>query len=242
MKYNTSDGNLAWSKSLQGDVNFLSRRCDVQMMYMDSSKNIHAVMGFRAGTHLDGMITVPSTYTSSYKYYLVKFSYNNGNMTPEPIGASYDRRNKHRGDDGKVNLLYDESLNRYYLAGRRMYGESSTDYEAFSYNNVPFTKDGYLLAFDGTTGAELWRKELDGAVPGIVDNEIHSLIKDSESSDIYISGRYFAGTAAGTFGNYTFPLPNYTGQVPFVMRLNATEPCSGLKLQTGLPHTALIVL
>ncbi|RTZ49509.1 hypothetical protein EJ377_02915 [Chryseobacterium arthrosphaerae] len=44
------------------------------------------------------------------------------------------------GDDGKVNLLYDESLNRYYLAGRRMYGESSTDYEAFSYNNVPFTK------------------------------------------------------------------------------------------------------
>ncbi len=39
-------------------------------------------MGFRAGTHLDGMITVPSTYTSTYKYYLVKFSYNNGNMIP----------------------------------------------------------------------------------------------------------------------------------------------------------------
>ncbi|MGN7863113.1 T9SS type A sorting domain-containing protein [Chryseobacterium sp. 22458] len=235
LKYNTSDGNLAWSKSLQGDVNFLSRQCDVQMMYMDSSKNIHAVMGFRAGTHLDGMITVPSTYTSTYKYYLVKFSYNNGNMIPgTPLALPITGGVSTGGDDGKVNLLYDESLNRYYLAGRRMYGESSTDYEAFSYNNIPFTKDGYLLAFDGTTGAELWRRELDGYVPGIVDNEIHSLIKDSESSDIFISGRYFAGTAAGTFGNYTFPLPNYTGQVPFVMRLNADGAVQWAKIADGI--------
>ena len=34
--------------------------------------------------------------------------------------------------EGKVNLVYDENLNRYYLAGKRMYGESAT-YADFSY-------------------------------------------------------------------------------------------------------------
>jgi hypothetical protein len=96
LKYHTSNGTLAWSKPLQGDVNFLSRYCDVQTMYMDASKNIHAIMGFRAGTHLDGMITVPSTYTTSYQYYLVKFNYNNGNMTLATPPASYNRWNKYR--------------------------------------------------------------------------------------------------------------------------------------------------
>lgn len=235
LKYNTSDGNLAWSKSLQGDVNYLSRYCDVQMMYMDSSKNIHTILGFRAGTHLNGMITVPSTYTSNYQYYLVKFNYNNGNMTPAtPLLLPITGGISTGGDDGKVNLLYDETLNRYYLTGRRMNGDYSTNFEDFSYNNVPFTKDGYMLAFDGTTGAELWRKELDADMPGLVDNEIHSMIKDSGSSDIYISGRYFAGTTAGTFGNYTFPLPPYQGQVPFVMRITADGNVKWAKIADGI--------
>lgn len=235
LKYHTSNGTLAWSKPLQGDVNFLSRYCDVQTMYMDASKNIHAIMGFRAGTHLDGMITVPSTYTTSYQYYLVKFNYNNGNMTlATPLLLPITGGISTGGEDGKVNLLYDESLNRYYLAGRRMDGSYSTYFEDFSYNNVPFTKDGYLLAFDGTTGAEVWRKELDTNMPGYVDNEIHSIIKDSGSSDIYISGRYFAGTTPGTFGTYTFPLPPYQGQVPFVMRLAADGSVKWAKIADGI--------
>jgi hypothetical protein len=84
----------------------------------------------------------------------------------------------------------------------------------FSYNNVPFTKDGYLLAFDGTW-AEIWRKELDTNMPGSMDNEIHSIIKDSGSSDEM--GWYFAGTTPGTFGTFTFPLPPYQGRYLFVM-------------------------
>lgn len=235
LKYKTSDGTLAWSKSLQGDVTYLGRICDVQMMYMDSSKNIHSIMGFRAGTHLNGMITVPSTYTSDYKYYMVKFNYDNGSMTPStalplPITGGLSTGI----DNGKVNLLYDETLNRYYLAGRRMYGDFDSNYEDLSYNNVPFTKDGYLLAFDGSTGAEVWRKELDGNWQGVIDNEIHSVIKEPGSSDIYISGRYYTGTVAGTFGNYTFPLPPYEGQVPFVMRLGADGAVKWAKIADGI--------
>lgn len=220
LKYNTSNGKLTWDKPLQGDVSFSSRYCDAQMMYMDSSKNIHTILGFRKGTHLGGLITVPSTYTSSFQYYLVKFNYDNGNMTPTPplllpITGSIGLGVK----NGKSNLVYDEGLNRYYLAGNRV--DSGSGLEALSYNNVPFTKEAYLLAFNGSTGTEVWRKELDNHYTN-TDDQIHSIIKGSGSSDIYISGRYFnAMTAQATFGNYTFPSRSYEETVPFVMKLNA---------------------
>ena len=223
LKYNTSDGTLAWSKSLQGDVNYFSRMCDVQMMYMDSSKNIHAVMGFRAGTHLNGLITVPSTFTSTYQYYAVKFNYDNGNMTPAaplllPITGNAINI---VGREGKVNVVYDESLNRYYIAGKRM-DPGFSNLVDLSYNNVPFTKAAYVFAFDGTTGAEVWRKELNNGTTS-TDDEIHSIIKDPVTSDIYISGRYYNGiTVPATFGSYTFPLRSYVEAVPFVMKMSAS--------------------
>lgn len=223
LKYNTSDGTLAWSKPLQGDVNYSSRLCDVQMMYMDSSKNIHAVMGFRAGTHLNGLITVPSSFTSTYQYYAVKFNYDNGNMTPAApllLPITGDAINA-VGREGKVNVVYDENLNRYYLAGKRM-DPGFSNLVDLSYNNVPFTKAAYVLAFDGTTGAEVWRKELNNGTTS-TDDEIHSIIKDPVTSDLYISGRYFNGiTVPATFGSYTFPLRSYVEAVPFVMKMNAS--------------------
>src|SRR5690606_8958338 len=82
LKYNTNNGNLVWQKPLQGDVNQNLRISDTAIMYMDSSNNIHAVVGFLAGTHLGGMVNVPSTYTSVPQYYLIRFNYDNGLMTP----------------------------------------------------------------------------------------------------------------------------------------------------------------
>ncbi|MGE8431086.1 T9SS type A sorting domain-containing protein [Chryseobacterium joostei] len=234
LKFNTSDGKLAWSKPLQGDVTIALRQTVTQMMYMDSSKNIHAILGFKAGTHLNGLITVPASYTSSYQYYLVKFNYDNGNMTPAtPLLLPITGDLSVGIADGKVNLMYDEGLNRYYLAGKRMYGDYTNVMANLSYNNIPFTKDAYLLAFNGATGTELWRKEFDTGIT-ILDDEIHSIIKDISSSDIYISGRYFAGTTAATFGEYTLPLPNYQEQVPFVMRLTADGVVKWAKIPDGI--------
>lgn len=235
LKYNTSDGTLAWSKPLQGDVSLALRNCDVKMMYMDSSKNIHSVMGFKAGTHLNGMITVPSSFTSSFQYYLVKFNYDNGNMTPSTpllLPITGDGINA-GGAEGKANLVYDESLNRYYLAGKRMY--PGYGYMAdLSYNNIPFTKEAYLLAINGSTGAELWRKEIDNGYTS-PDDEIHAIIKDPNSSDIYISGRYFNGMpAAATFGNYTFPSRSYVEAVPFVMKLNSNGVVQWARTPDGM--------
>ncbi|HCM34381.1 T9SS type A sorting domain-containing protein [Chryseobacterium sp.] len=234
LKFNTSDGKLAWSKPLQGDVTIALRQTVTQMMYMDSSKNIHAILGFKAGTHLNGLITVPASYTSSYQYYLVKFNYDNGNMTPvTPLLLPITGDLSVGIADGKVNLMYDEGLNRYYLAGKRMYGDYTNVMANLSYNNIPFTKDAYLLAFNGATGTELWRKEFDTGIT-ILDDEIHSIIKDTSSSDIYISGRYFAGTTAATFGEYTLPLPNYQEQMPFVMRLTADGVVKWAKIPDGI--------
>ncbi|MEJ5049741.1 T9SS type A sorting domain-containing protein [Chryseobacterium culicis] len=235
LKYNTSDGTLAWSKPLQGDVNYFSRMCDVQMMYMDSAKNIHAVMGFRAGTHLNGLITVPSTFTSTYQYYAVKFNYDGGNMTPVaplllPITGNAINI---VGREGKVNVVYDEGLNRYYIAGKRM-DPGFSNLVDLSYNNVPFTKAAYVFAFDGTTGAEVWRKELNNGTTS-TDDEIHSIIKDPVTSDIYISGRYFNGiTVPATFGSYTFPLRNYVEAVPFVMKMNAAGTVQWARIPDGM--------
>ncbi|PWN67807.1 T9SS type A sorting domain-containing protein [Chryseobacterium oncorhynchi] len=238
LKFNTSNGVLAWSKPLQGDVSLALRQSDTQMMYMDSSKNIHAILGFRAGTHLDGLITVPASYTTSYQYYLVKFNYNNGNMTPAtPLLLPITGDLSVGVADGKVNLMYDESLDRYYLAGKRMYGDYSSILASFAYNDIPFTKDAYLLAFNGSNGSEVWRKEFTTDLPNFMDDEIHSIIKDTSSSDIYISGRYYTGTTAATFGNYTFPVPSYQGQVPFVMRLTADGTVKWTKIPDGFTNS-----
>jgi hypothetical protein len=178
-----------------------------------------------AGSHLNGLITVPASFTTSYQYYLVKFNYNNvtGDMVAQPnplllpiqgnLGAGWD--------GGKVQFLYDETLNRYYLAGST--SVSFQDYLPFSYNSAPLSNDGYVLAFDGTTGDVAWRKEFStyssGSANPFPDEKIYSLIKDS-SSNIYISGRYTqGGTPTATFGNYTLPVTQGT-DINFVMKID----------------------
>ena len=162
LKYNTSDGHLAWQLPLQGDVSWPLRNADSAIFTMDSSKNIHAILGFRAGTHLNGLITVPSTFTSTYQYYMVKFIYDStsGLMTPQanPLLLPITEEVIIGLTEGKVNLVFDEILNQYYLAGNRMLGGSGS-YSDLSYGGIPFTEDGYLLAFNGTLGPNFGEKK-----------------------------------------------------------------------------------
>ncbi|WP_166413054.1 T9SS type A sorting domain-containing protein [Chryseobacterium lacus] len=237
LKYNTGDGSLAWQQALQGDVSWTTRQADSAIFTMDSAKNIHAILGFRAGTHLNGLITVPSTFTNTYQYYLVKFNYtaNTGNvvnMIPQanPLLLPITGEIWAGMFEGKVNLVYDETLNRYYLAGKRMWSDGSFTYTDFSYGGTPFTGDGYLLVFDGSSGTEQWRKEFTMTsnpwnYPD--DNVVFNIVKDSTTSDIYIGGYYFIYNKTGSttfpnnasLGNYSFPY-YYTGYNPYVMRIN----------------------
>ena len=249
LKYKTSNGTLEWHKELQGDVTWPLRNADSAIFTMDSSKNIHAILGFKAGSHLNGTITVPASYTDSYQYYLVKFAYDNGNMTPElnplllPITGSITQGL----GEGKVNLVFDEGLNRYYIAGKRMSGGSAT-YVDFSYAGTAFTEDGYLLAFQGKNspqpGTELWRKEFTMSnnpanMPD--DNSVFDIVKDPNTSDIYITGYYYIYNQNGSvvfnnnvsFGNYTFPYI-FKGYNPYVMKLNASGQVQWATIPTAI--------
>ncbi|MBD8083623.1 T9SS type A sorting domain-containing protein [Chryseobacterium caseinilyticum] len=231
LKYNTSNGNLVWQKPLQGDVSNVTRMSDNGLWCLDNANNIHAIIGFRAGTHLNGQITVPSSYTNDFQYYLVKFSYSNGDMviSPNPILLPVTGSLRAEIGGGKIQMLYDEALNRYYIAGSR--SSSVSSYLDFSYNNIPFTKDGFMLAINGSTGSELWRKEINSTY-AFPDDKIYSLIKD-ENSNLYISGRFFSlSTAPVTFGDYTFPTGN--SSTPFVMKLNSSGSVQWSKIPDGL--------
>jgi len=239
LKYNTATGNLLWSKPLQGDVVSSVRQSDSQMMCMDSAKNIHAIIGLKAGTHLGGLITVPASYTSEYQYYLIKFNYDNttGNMIPAtPVLLPITGSLASGIYNGHINMLYDETLNRYYIAGKRREGTYGSIID-FSFNNVPITKEAYLIAFSvtGSTISEAWRKEIDTGQSS-PDDEIHSIIKDTNSSDIYISGRYYSDTTTPvTFGSYTFPIVSYNIQRHFVMKLNSSGVVQWAKLPDSIP-------
>ena len=240
LKYNTTTGNLDYAKPLQGAVSRTTRNGDNSVWCMDSSKNIHAILGFRAGTHLGGLITVPSTFTTEMQYYLVKFNYAGGLMMPElnpillPITGSLIT-----GAAGKVQMNYDEILNRYYIAG----STSSTfqGYVPLSFAGIPLSDDGYVLAINGTNGNEVWRREFTtfvGPNPTVApDEKIYSLLKDA-SGNLYMSGRYYSGGTPSTFngGSYSYSLPNSTVAAlnyNYVMKMDSNGIVQWIKTPTS---------
>lgn len=239
LKYNTTNGNLVYAKPLQGAVSRSLRESDNSVWCMDSNKNIHAIIGFRAGSHLGGIITVPSSFTTELQYYLVKFNFDGGNMTPElnpillPITGSV-----RPGLQGKVQMTYDRSLMRFYIAGSTSF--TFNDFTPLSYGGTALSDDGYVLAIDGTNGNEVWRREFTTYFGGTTpspspDEKIYSLLKDS-SGNLYMSGRYAnSATPTPTFsgGSYSYNLPVTSQAVNqnFVMKLNS----SGNVLWTKIP-------
>src|SRR5690606_36944685 len=68
-----SNGQFLWKRALQGDVSSVYDRSHVLDVLIDSKDNIHFIVGFTSGTHLDNKVTVPTTITA-YQYYLVKYN------------------------------------------------------------------------------------------------------------------------------------------------------------------------
>jgi len=241
LKYNTATGNLVWYKALQGDVTFPVGRGDNGLWDMDGNKNIHAVLGFYKGTHLDGKITVPNSFDYDIalgnnnvgpQYYLVKFNYDNGNMTvaPNPMLLPITGNFGGTSIDGQAKLLYDENLNRYYITGRRMYGTGSFQYTNLSYGGLPFNNEGFIFTFDGATGNEIWRKEFVFPFMGPGQKQFEKIfdIKKDQNSNIYICGHYSkfpvnnvnGWSPTCTFGNFTLPSTNLNNTIPFVAKMN----------------------
>lgn len=242
LKYNTLNGTLNWAKPLQNDlgVNRTNSDGDNGIWTMDSNHNIHAILGFEAGTHLDGLITVPTTFTTTLQYYLVKFTYNSvtGNMIPQanPILLDMTGNTFAGTTGGKIQFLYDETQNRYYLAGST--SSHFADYSPLSFTGTPLSNDGYLLAINGTDGTQAWRKEFITYITGnpapFPDEKIYSLLKDS-TGNLYLSGRYYqtGTTPSATFGNYVLPYIAPGENHNFVMKLNPAGDVLWTKVPTN---------
>lgn len=227
LKYDTQDGNLTWRKDLQGLVNSGNMWSDVGSSHMDSQGILHAILGFPQGTHLDGLVTVPSSFSNSYQYFMVKF---NGDGviqgTPQvlPITGFTNSLN------GETHLLYDETLNRYYFAGSRRNSDNS--YTPLSYNGSAFTRDAFVLAFNGATLAEEWRKEF-STTSTFQQSLIFSLIKDSQSN-VYLSGRFFrAANSSIAFDTTQFNTP-LISHISYVIKLNSNGNVLWTKIPDGL--------
>ena len=226
LKYNTADGNLVWRRDFQGDVNAVNNRMDFSPAVLDSQNNLHIIVGFQYGTHLNSLITVPNSYnsTQNYQYYLVKYN-SDGNIVGTPTLLPLQGATTFYA--GYLNFIYDETNARYYLGGSRNFEGSGSNGTSLSYNNISIAGSGFLLAFSSTTFNELWRREFT-TTSTIGGNFIYGLKKDPVTSDIYISGKFSRVSNTVSFGSdFTFSTP-LTGQIGYVMKLGTTNTSSNI--------------
>lgn len=211
LKYNTADGSLAWRVMPQGDVTMGLRYASINQVVVEPDGTLHTLIGFLAGTHLNGQITVPETYGSSYKYYIIKFNAQGAVLTTLPLSFEGVLLEHH------TEFRYDANLDRYYVAGfRNQYGGGQLT--ALSFNGVPFEKAMYILAID-SQGNQLWRKEENNS-GNVNAAELRGMQIDGDSN-IYICGNYFRNNdATVTFSNYTFPM-DVDGNIVYVMKLDS---------------------
>jgi len=211
LKYNTSDGSLAWRVMPQGMVSSALRLSNINEVVLDSQGVLHTLIGFRAGTHLNGQITVPSTFTNSFKYYIVKYTTDGDMISALPLSLE-GRLLEHSTD-----FRYDENLGHYYLAGFRNFG-GIDPLSDLSFNGTPFTEQGYILAFS-TSGSEIWRKEV-SCVSSFKDSRFLDFEIDGDSS-LYLSGKYLLDESnpGVSMNGYQFP-SDIGGNVVYVMKMN----------------------
>lgn len=224
LKYNTNNGSLAWRVMPQGDVTSLLKYASINQVVVESGGTVHALMGFAAGTHLNGAITVPETFTSILKYYIVTYNANGEYLGNTPLALEgYLLLNA-------TEFRYDENLDRYYIAGYRTNGDIFA-LSPLTLNGTELQDQAYVMAFN-STGTNIWVKEITSPAM-IKDSRIYDLKIDDDSS-LYLSGKYFINAPYGgvSFGDYAFPL-TVQGNVPYVLKLNASGTVQWMKMPTG---------
>src|SRR5690606_36654442 len=232
LKFDKGTGELVWRKDLQGLVTLATGvRITTGRIFIDSNDIIHQIVGLSEGTHLDGLVTITQV---NPQFFLVKYD-TDGNIlgTPQELpitsgtGAGFNHDN--------TLFVYDEQLNRYYLAGQ------SAFFQPLTYGGVALQETGfYILAFDGDTFEELWRQELLGQ-SGLYE-DIKGIAID-EDSNIYLAGKYyisFEEDIVSYFGDYLLPqnIGDDTGNCPFTMKLNSSGDVQWIRTPDGITTTS----
>lgn len=212
LKYNTADGSVAWRVMPQGPVSLLNRNANIQQVQVSSDGTIHTLIGFAGGTHLNGALTVPATFTNLLDYYIVKYNANGNLLAVIPLqleGYLWECN---------TDFRYDDNLQRYYIAGYRTNGDIFS-LAPLKLNGTDFQDQAYIAAFSNT-GAELWRRDMT-STDVLKDNKVVNLEVDS-NSDLYLAGKYFINHSTNSvvkMGIYTLP-DVVEGNVPYVLKMD----------------------
>src|SRR5690606_38875594 len=195
VKYN-SNGIFQGKKAEQGTVSgALDAEARIFDLVIDSQNKLHFIVGLLSGTHLDSQVTVPSqyvydpsTWTFNFQYRLVQYDtdldYVNSMVLPIDPTSIFPI--------GKNRFAFDETLNRYYIAGERELGFD------LIYDGDAIVNKAFILAFNGSNGNEVWRREVytdPTGAGGLADNRFNSLIIDG-NSDVYFGGRVYQSANA----------------------------------------------
>jgi hypothetical protein len=224
LKFDKDTGDYLWRKALQGDVTAVLSSMIVGRIFIDSNDVIHQIVALQEGTHLDGLAIVGE---GELKYFLVKYDTDGdilGIPQELPMSGGYNPRDN--------IFLYDEQLNRYYIAGSL---HVSLTYQG---NVLHHASNGrfYILAFDGATFDELWRKEINKEGSGSYNEKLTQVVID-ENSNIYLAGKIrINGSTLEYFGDYLLPqnIGSYTqGHLPFVMKLNSAGEVQWIRTPDG---------
>lgn len=117
VKYNTADGSLAWRVMPQGPVNLMKRNASINHVQVSADGTVHILIGLAGGTHFNGTVTVPDTFTEYLNYYIAKYNASGNLLSVIPLeleGYLWDCN---------TDFRYDENLQRYYIAGYRTNGD-----------------------------------------------------------------------------------------------------------------------
>src|SRR5690554_2231914 len=184
-----SNGNLDKKVALQGDVTNVPSEFNslISDLAIDSQGKIHFIVGLLQGTHLEGQVTVPSSFNdlNNPQYYLAVYNpdltYHSSMLLDMSGNFFYP----------SVRFTYDESKNQYYIAGMTSLGVTGSTYP-LSFDGDPTENRSFILAIDDSDGSENWRREIYSTTTNpnnLPPNCIFSLAVDNDSN-VYVGGSF----------------------------------------------------
>src|SRR5690554_1653228 len=225
LKYDTDNGDLIWRKDIHGNVSGSNWFHYISDLQIDSNGVLHTIVGFQQGIHIDGQLTVPVPEENEFfKYYLLKFDSTNGNLTGTPLllpmGGGADSQQS-------MSFRYDETLNRYYIAGSKIYGSIGGHPTEMFFNEVTFGEQNttgysycFLISFNPNDLDDWWYKEI--VLTGGNNGSVINGLEIDSNSDVYINGSFTVSNSnTASFGEHTFNTLTNIGSRAFILKMNS---------------------
>jgi len=246
IKY-SGTGQYQGKKALQGDTGLadglFSRILDLAI---DSQNQLHFIVALSRGLHLDSQVTVPQQYgwdqptnTNTLQYHLVRYNSSLNYVSSMVLPLSDDTL----FGFGKTRFAYNETLNRYYLAGER-----PSESFPVTFGGDAIINKSFLLAISDSNGNEIWRREI-YSVPinnnPLATNYFWSL-KIDNNSDIYFGGNIYQSVNSQapikiydptdtTLSDYSF-IPSASTSLPTLVKFNSSGSVQWVKQPTAFAN------